>query len=86
MFTKDDLVDLLFEALAGKNRAPTPAVPEPGKKAPESGPRGRVFLSEYEIRRRLTGGARDLRIPRGAIISPLAQDWLQLQGIRIVEE
>ncbi len=44
---------------------------------------GRRFLSEYEIKRMLTPGSKVLTIPRGAILSPLAKDWLVLQGVRV---
>ena len=45
----------------------------------------RVFLSEYEIKRRI-GPEKVLRVPRNAILSPLALDWLPLSGVRVVRE
>ena len=83
MFTQDDLIDAIMETLL--KRAPLTA-PETRHPAPGTAVRPRLFLSEYDIRRRLTGDARELRIPQGAIISPLALDWLSLKGICIVEE
>lgn len=49
-----------------------------------TGPPGRPFLSEYEIKKRLTPGDVRLTIPENAIISPLVADWLTLRGIEIV--
>ncbi|MBI5245142.1 MAG: hypothetical protein HY922_15880 [Elusimicrobia bacterium] len=46
--------------------------------------KGRRFLTEHEIKKALTPGARVLTIPTGAIVSPLAQEWLALKGIEIV--
>ena len=97
MFTQDDLIDAIMEALRGTpsglnlNLSPLGSDGKPKGLAervrPEGGrPLGRQFLSEYDIRRRLTADALELRIPLGAIVSPLALDWLSLKGIRIVEE
>ena len=44
---------------------------------------GRLFLSEYDIKRRLTGSPACLKLPRGAILSPLAADWLAMKGVRV---
>ncbi|OGR87925.1 MAG: hypothetical protein A3J74_08950 [Elusimicrobia bacterium RIFCSPHIGHO2_02_FULL_57_9] len=49
-------------------------------------PAGRLFLSEYEIKKRLTETAQHLTIPEEAILSPLASDWLVLKGIKIIRE
>jgi hypothetical protein len=48
--------------------------------------RGREFLSEYDIRKRLTANSQELRIPQDAIISPQAVDWLTLGRIKIIRE
>ena len=48
--------------------------------------KGRLFISEYEVRRRLTENGTPLKLPRGAILSPLAQDWLGFKGIDIIWE
>lgn len=57
-----------------------PAVPPPEKPSFK----GRVFLSEYHIRKALTPGATHLTIAKDAIVSPLASEWLAFKGIRIV--
>ena len=80
MFTRDDLIDVFLSHLSprsapgGKGRRPG-ALP---------GPRGRPFLSEHVIKKALNPHSQELIIPGDAIISPLAQDWLTLRGIRIV--
>jgi hypothetical protein len=90
VLTRDDLIDLLVAGLA---KAGPAAVSAPGKSAPPApkglpprGPIGRCFLSEYEIKKRLTASGNRLTIPGNSILSPLALDWLTLRGIEIVRE
>lgn len=81
MLTRDDLIDLIMEGLrlgAGPSPAPAPVESKSAK--------GRLFLSEYDIKKRLTPQSRLLTIPKDAIISPLATDWLVLKGIKIVRQ
>lgn len=83
MFTRNDLVDVILRHLAAVEPVP------PDKERPRHPPmlpKGRIFLSEYELKKRLTPQAQQLKIPRGAIVSPLAADWLVLKGVRIIEE
>ena len=77
MLTRDDLIDLIVAGLAKAG---------PAAAAPARAAAGRLFLSEYEIKKRLTPGSKRLTLPRNAIISPLASDWLTLQGIEIARE
>jgi hypothetical protein len=99
VLNRDDLIDLIIETVGRHLKsAPAPAPPPVARPqpltpapspaaAPSATPKkGRVFLSEYDIRKRLTPGGRRLTIPKDAIISPLATDWLVLQGIEIVRE
>ena len=88
MFTRDDLVDTIMSALSDKPSAGTRYPNKPGLQE-ESGSHlkplsGRHFLTEHVIKKTLTEGARHLTIPEDAIVSPLAQDWLVLKGIRII--
>ncbi|OGS01868.1 MAG: hypothetical protein A3G41_02760 [Elusimicrobia bacterium RIFCSPLOWO2_12_FULL_59_9] len=100
MFTQDDLVDAIMEALgrsgasgspAGVRSSPRPAgasgtqgtVPGAAENAPRRG--GRVFLSEYELKKAVDWGKKELRVPSGAILSPLALDWIAFKRIRVVE-
>ena len=80
MLRREDLVDAIFAHL-GKMAA-VQAKQDPFPK----GPKGRLFLSEYDIKKRLTPGGSRLTIPKDAIVSPLAQDWLTLKGISVVRE
>ena len=91
MFTSDDLIDLILSQLAALPAAPAapPGAAPPKKetcKLDPAGPRGRIFLTEYEIKKRLTPPAERLTIPKEAIISPLAEEWLALRGVKIVRE
>jgi hypothetical protein len=91
MLTRDDLLDLLVAGLAKAGSAASAPAADPGgaraaKTSTPPGPAGRPFLSEYDIKKRLTAGGNRLTIPRQSILSPLALDWLTLQGIEIVRE
>ena len=85
MLTRDDLIDLIMGHVAGERASPGRRS-DRGRALPPPQPRGRPFLSEYDIKRLLTGGSQELRIPRDAIVSPLALDWLTLRGIKVVPE
>ena len=99
MFTRNDLVDLLMRRLNPPlGRSVVPGAQKDPSAAPDRShsrerpahppmlPKGRPFLSEAEIKKRLTVEAQQLTIPREAILSPLATDWLVLKGIKIVRE
>ena len=87
MLTRDDLLDIIVAGLA--KAGPAAAVPAPGtvrKGLSKSGPAGRPFLSEHDIKKRLTPGDKRLTIPKDSIVSPLALEWLTLRGIDIIRE
>jgi hypothetical protein len=87
MFTRDDLIDLIVAHLQGDASGAPGSAPSKERSIPNSMlPKGRIFLSEYEIKKRLTGSGEHLTIPQDAIISPLASDWLVLKGIKITRE
>ncbi len=79
MLTRDDLIDIIAAGLA--KAKPAAVVARLWNKA---GPAGRLFLTEYEIKKRLTPGGVRLTIPENAILSPLVTDWLTLRGIEVV--
>lgn len=79
MLTRDDLIDILVAGLA--KTKPAAAV---ARLWSPTGPAGRLFLSEHEIKKRLTPGGVRLTIPDNAILSPLVTDWLTLRGIEVV--
>lgn len=70
MFTKNDLVDAIFEKL-NMNKS-------------DEKPVNRIFLSDWEMRKMLQPGASEIRIPANAIISPLALDWIEFKKIKII--
>lgn len=92
MLTRDDLIDLLVAGLAkaGPATAVSPAPATAGGRPPRGaappGPPGRPFLSEHDIKKRLTPTGKRLTIPKNSIVSPLALEFLILQGIEIVRE
>jgi hypothetical protein len=90
VLTRDDLIDLLVAGLAKAGPATALFAPSGPAAAPKAEAlrdlKGRPFLSEYEIKKRLTAGGNRLTIPKRSIVSPLALDWLTLQGIEIVRE
>lgn len=80
MLTRGAITDLIMEHLR-----PSPAArPAAPKKVPEL--RKRTFLSDWELRRLYKPGAREVRVPAAAILSPLSLDWLEYEGIRVVRE
>lgn len=79
MFTRDDLIDWLVELLAQNGGRAS------GGEKPQ-GPPGRVFVSDWELRRMRKPGDKIIRLPKGAIVSPLARDWIDYEGIRIIFE
>lgn len=90
MFTQNDLIDLIVSQLGALTDAKAPPAEAPCSKERAAGiemlPKGRLFLTEYEIKRQLTASPGRLTIPRDAIISPLAVDWLALKGVSVVRE
>lgn len=80
MLTKGAVEDLIAEHLSRQGKAPS-AAPRKAK-----APVRRVFLSDWELRRIYRPGERRIRVPEGAIISPLALDWIEFNGIEIVRE
>ena len=72
MVSAEDIVDVLWESLK-----------KPGPEKKIQG-RGRKFFSEYEIKKMIKDNV--LKVPASAIVSPLAQDWLALKGVKIVRE
>ncbi len=81
MLTRDDLIDIIVIGLA--KAKPAAAV---ARLWSATGPAGRVILSEYDIKKRLTPGCLRLTIPGNAILSPLVSDWLTLRGIEVIRE
>ena len=97
MLTRDDIIDIIMDRLSmpmtadaspdGRQGGGASAPPEGNtRKRLDEDIRGRKFLSEYDIRKQLTGNSQELKIPKDSIISPLATDWLTLRRIKIIRE
>jgi len=95
MFTRNDLVDLIARHLSAAQAGPAAEAAPRGEQADAGAeeprlapmlPKGRLFLSEYDVKKRLTPDAQELKIPGETILSPLVSDWLVLKGIKIVRE
>jgi hypothetical protein len=91
LLTRNDLLDILFEQFArhtagAGSHYPRPAagrnVVAPALKS--TAKQKRIFLSDRELRRMRKPGAKEIEVPAGAIISPLAKDWIDYEGIKIV--
>lgn len=80
MLTKGAVEDLIMEHLSrvGKGSGAAP------RKAPAR--LKRFFLSDWELRRLYKPGDRRVRVPAGAIISPLSLDWIEFNGVEVVRE
>ena len=94
MLNRDDLIDVIMMSLVsvrsgtGEAAAPAPVTKINGGAETASRPvaKRRIFLSEYDIKKRLTPRLQLLKIPPEAILSPLAADWLILKGIKVIRE
>lgn len=78
MLTPDDLADALWEHLRPPAVPPRRAVREWERELS-----ARRFLSDREVRLRVPADAREVVLPRGAIVSPLALEWLEFKKIPV---
>ena len=81
MLTRNDIIDVILRHLSRSLAGPFRP-----QAAPNDKPAGRLFLTEHEIKKRLTSHPEELKIPKNAILSPLAEDWILLKGIRVIRE
>lgn len=79
MLTKGAIEDLIMQHLTRKAGGAQASAP---KKVPEL--KKKVFLSDRDMRGLCRPGARTVKVPANAIVSPLALDWLDYDGIEIV--
>lgn len=79
MLTKGAIEDLIMEHLR-----PSPEMAPAVRKVPELGKK--IFLSDRELRRLRRPGAKSITVPAGAILSPLAMDWIEFDGIQVVRQ
>lgn len=78
MLTKGAVEDIIAWHLFRREPGGKPAV----KKVPEL--KKRTFLSDWDLRRLYTPGARKITVPADALLSPLSMDWLDYDGIEVV--
>ena len=79
MLTKGAVEDLIMQHLTrGAGGAAPLAKKKPGLKK-------RVFISDWELRRLYKPGAKRVQVPAGSIVSPLSLDWLDYNGITVVQ-
>lgn len=85
MLTKGDIADIIAERLgpqpAARAGSPSVRVPAASRPLPK-----RVFISDWELRRIYKEGQKTVKIPANAIVSPLSEDWLDYQGVKIIRE
>ncbi|MDD2806020.1 MAG: hypothetical protein PHV33_10730 [Elusimicrobiales bacterium] len=77
MLTKGALEDLIMQHLR-----PAPGAVPAVKKVPAL--KKRIFISDWELRRLYTPGARMVSVPANAILSPLSLDWLDYDGVKVL--
>ncbi len=99
MISIEDLADIMFEEIkywcCSKKQIPGSRtdtlsgkrgffVKEPYLKSYSQLVTKRKFFSEWEIKSLLKNNEKILTIPKNSILSPLALDWLEEKGIKIV--
>ena len=88
MLTKGDIADIISSYLS-RVTVGAPAVSRPlgplMSKASKPLPR-RVFITDWEMKRLVKPGQKSVKVPAGAIISPLSLDWLDYNGVQVVRE
>ena len=88
MLTKGDIADIISEYLSPGSDTRAGAVPAAGRavsKATKPLPK-RVFITDWEMKRLVKPGQKSVKVPAGAIVSPLSLDWLDYNGIEIVRD
>ena len=80
MLTKGDIVDIISERLS-KGGKPAQAAARASRPLPK-----RVFISDWEMKKRVKPGQKTVRVPANAMISPLSMDWLDYNGIEVIKE
>ena len=96
MVSPEDIAEIAWEVLRDARPGRTSSEPRQGKWGELAGKpynrpyslfrSKRLFLSEYDILQRLKVNSKELRVPKSAILSPLAQDWIWEKGIQVVYE
>ena len=102
MISQDDLVEFIHETLKDSpgneknfrkkiNEDPAKkgtwgfTLKKPYNKPYTSLPANKIFLSEYDLKQ-LLGADKILKVSKSAILSPLAEEWLNEKRIKIIRE
>lgn len=80
MLTKGDISDVISEYLS-RGLKPVPAASRASKPLPK-----RVFITDWEMKRLVKPGQKSVKVPAGAIVSPLSLDWLDYNGVEVIRE
>lgn len=83
MLNRSDIADIIWEHLGGKapKGGAVSSVPAASRELPK-----KVFISDWELRKRYKVGEKSIRLPANAILSPLSRDWLDYAGIEVLPE
>ncbi|MFA6433392.1 MAG: hypothetical protein WCW52_01720 [Elusimicrobiales bacterium] len=85
MFTKSDIADVIFAYLSRGPAAEAKAGARSSGPASKPLPK-RVFITDLQMKRLVGPGRKSVKVPAGAIVSPLSQDWLDYGGIEVVRD
>jgi hypothetical protein len=88
MLTKGDIADVIAAYLARETAGAAVALKTCGQTAARASkplPK-RVFITDWEMKRLVKPGGKSVRLPAGAIVSPLSLDWLDYDGIEVIRD
>ena len=94
--TEDDIVEIVADTLKKSKEEMSTEKQKPPYlgfypkekfiKSYTSLPKGRPLLTEYELKQKIKNGAKEIRVTKNTIISPLAQEIIQEKGIKVIME
>ena len=95
MISEKDIIDVVCDVLSGDKNTPKSQssghksgfyVREPWIKSYSSLKSAKKLITEHEVRAAVKNGSKILKIPKDAIIGPLALEIIQEKGINIIRE
>jgi len=95
MISEKDIIDVVCDVLSGDKNTPQGQssghksgfyTQGPWIKSYSSLKTGKKLITEHEVRAALKKGSNVLKIPKDAIIGPLALEIIQEKGINIIRE
>jgi hypothetical protein len=78
MLNKADITDIIYERLRS-GAEPARTLSRASAPLPK-----RVFISDWELKKLIRPGQKTIRVPANSIISPLSEDWLDYDGVKII--